>query len=98
MNFEVIAMATRVSLLCKSVELRPGELTQVVFIYKKTLCKVSDFFLNISMNAPHLKFLAFLHSENEVKICKIDKMAKNHFSRAYAGSLGVFLGVLGASL
>ena len=38
------------------------------------------------MNAPHLKFLAFLHSENEVKI---DKMAKNHFSRAEKGSQGV---------
>ena len=43
----------------------------------------------------HLKFLAFLHSENEVKICKIDKMAKNHFSRAEKGSQGVWLGVLG---
>ena len=42
--------------ICKSVELRPGELTQVVFIYKKPLCNVSDFFLNISMNAPHFCF------------------------------------------
>ena len=37
----------------------------------------------------HLKFLAFLQSENEVKICKIDKMAKNHFSWAKKGSQGV---------
>ena len=36
--------------------------------------------------------------ENEVKISKKRKMAKNHFSRADFGSLGDFLGVLGASL
>ena len=46
----------------------------------------------------HLKFLAFLHSKNKPKICKIDKLAKNHFSRADAGFWGVFLRVLGASL
>ena len=44
----------------------------------------------------HLKFLAFLHSKNKPKICKIDKMSKNHFSRAEKGSQGVELGVLGA--
>ena len=43
----------------------------------------------------HLKFLAFLHSKNKPKICKIDKMAKNHFSRAKKGSQGVKMGVLG---
>ena len=36
--------------------------------------------------------------ENEVKISKTRKMAKNHFSRADFGSKGDFLGVLGASL
>ena len=34
--------------------------------------------------------------ENEVKISKKRKMAKNHFSRADFGSSGVFLFVLGA--
>ena len=32
------------------------------------------------------------------KMAKINKMAKNHFSRSNFGSQGVFLGVLGASL
>ena len=36
--------------------------------------------------------------ENEVKIFKKRKMAKNDFLRSDLGSLGVFLGVLGASL
>ena len=41
--------------------------------------------------------MAFLHSKKAAKISKKRKMAKNHFSRAEIGSLGVFLGVLGAS-
>ena len=36
--------------------------------------------------------------ENEVKIFKKRKMAKNDFSRSDLGSEGVYLGVLGASL
>ena len=37
-------------------------------------------------------------AEIGAKIFKINKMAKNHFSRSNLVSLGVFLGVLGASL
>ena len=36
--------------------------------------------------------------ENDVKICRIEKITKNHFSRSYFGSWGGSLGVLGASL
>ena len=55
-NFEISTLSPPPIPICKSVKLRPGEFTQVVFIYKEPLCKVSDFFLNISMNAPHFCF------------------------------------------
>ena len=74
----------------KFLKIKTGHLFSIAKLNFESICFLAFFDLRpFKLMHQHLKFLAFLHSENEVKICKIDKMAKNHFSRAKKGSQGV---------
>ena len=74
----------------QSENFETGHLFSIAKLNFESICFLAFFDLRpFKLVHRHLKFLAFLHSENEVKICKIDKMAKNHFSRAEKGSQGV---------
>ena len=71
----------------KFLKIKTGHLFSIAKLNFESICFLAFFDLRpFKLVHRHLKFLAFLHSENEVKICKIDKMAKNHFSRAEKGS------------
>ena len=72
------------------LKIKTGHLFSIAKLNFESICFLAFFDLRpFKLVHRPLKFLAFLHSENEVKICKIDKMAKNHFSRAEKGSQGV---------
>ena len=81
---------TRVPHKIQSENFETGHLFSIVKLNFESICFVAFFDLRaFKLVHRHLKFLAFSHSKNEVKICKIDKLAKNHFSRAEKGSQGV---------
>ena len=83
-------MLIRVPHKIQSENFETGHLFSIAKLNFESICFLAFFDLRpFKLVHRHLKFLAFLHSENEVKICKIDKMAKNHFSRAEKGSQGV---------
>ena len=70
----------------KFLKIKTGHLFSIAKLNFESICFLAFFDLRpFKLVHRHLKFLAFLHSENEVKICKIDKMAKNHFLRAEKG-------------
>ena len=83
-------MHNRVPHKNQSENFETGHLFSIAKLNFESICFLAFFDLRpFKLVHRHLKFLAFLHSKNEVKICKIDKMAKNHFSRAEKGSQGV---------
>ena len=83
-------VSNRVPHKIQSENFETGHLFSIAKLNFESICFLAFFDLRpFKLVHRHLKFLAFLHSENEVKICKIDKMAKNHFSRAEKGSQGV---------
>ncbi len=87
---ENLCISSRVPHKIQSENFETGHLFSIAKLNFESICFLAFLYLRpFKLVHRHLKFLAFLHSENEVKICKIDKMAKNHFSRAEKGSQGV---------
>ena len=62
------------------MKIKTGHLFSIAKLNFESICFLAFFDLKpFKLVHRHLKFLAFLHSENEVKICKIDKWPKITF-------------------
>ena len=75
-----------------------GLLIYFVPTWVKAISAKKMIFFAFSWLGHHVEKNGPCSRENEVKIFKKRKMAKNDFSGSDLGSQGVFLGVLGASL